>query len=368
MNSGTPENILASAREALDRARRPLITTHVNPDGDGLGSELALHRFLWERGKQTVILNASPTPLFYGFLDPDGLIQPYQSSEPLPGDVDLLVALDYGKWERLGPMTQTASNSSLPVLCIDHHPSEGEEGGEGFGDPRVINEHACATGEIIYDLLKSYGGPSPPPLSLPVAEALYAAIMTDTGSFRFSNTNGRTHRIAAELLDLGVKPQTTYSNIYESTHPARLRLLGLTLSGLKLSADGRIGWIAVTQEMLKSADARPEDTEDFVDFPRSLDGVQVSVLFIELPTGVIRTSLRSKGLIRVNRIAMSLGGGGHPFAAGIRVQGPLEEAVPRVLRPIEEAVRAAMDGEPAGENPPAPAKPEDAADSRPEKA
>ncbi len=366
MNSETPENILASAREALDRARRPLITTHVNPDGDGLGSELALHRFLWERGKQTVILNASQTPLFYGFLDPDGLIQSYQSGEPLPGEVDLLVALDYGKWERLGPMTQTASKSGLPVLCIDHHPSEG---GESFGDPQVINQHACATGEIIYDLLKSYEGSSPPPpLSLPVAEALYAAIMTDTGSFRFSNTNGRTHRIAAELLDLGVKPQTTYSNIYESTHPARLRLLGLTLSGLKLSADGRIGWIAVTQEMLKSAEARPEDTEDFVDFPRSLDGVQVSVLFIELPTGIIRTSLRSKGLIRVNRIAMSLGGGGHPFAAGIRVQGPLEEAVPRVLRPLEEAVRTAMDDGLAGENPPAPAKPEDAADSRSEKA
>lgn len=361
MISGTPKENLASAREALDRARRPLITTHVNPDGDGLGSELALHRFLWERGKQTVILNASPTPPFYEFLDPDGLIQSYQLGEPLPGDVDLLVALDYGKWERLGPMTKTASNSGLPVLCIDHHPSEG---GEGFGDPEVINEHACATGEIIYDLLKSYGGP----LSLPVAEALYAAIMTDTGSFRFSNTNGRTHRIAAELLDLGVEPHTTYSNIYESTHPARLRLLGLTLSGLKLSADGRVSWIAVTQEMLKSAEARPEDTEDFVDFPRSLDGVQVSVLFIELPTGIIRTSLRSKGLIRVNQIAMSLGGGGHPFAAGIRVQGPLEEAVPRVLRPIEEAVRTAMDGGPAREKPPALAKLEGAADSRPERA
>ena len=361
MISGTPEENLASAWEALDRARRPLITTHVNPDGDGLGSELALHRFLWERGKQTVILNASPTPPFYEFLDPDGLIQSYQLGEPLPGDVDLLVALDYGKWERLGPMTKTASNSGLPVLCIDHHPSEG---GEGFGDPEVINEHACATGEIIYDLLKSYGGP----LSLPVAEALYAAIMTDTGSFRFSNTNGRTHRIAAELLDLGVEPHTTYSNIYESTHPARLRLLGLTLSGLKLSADGRVGWIAVTQEMLKSAEAQPEDTEDFVDFPRSLDGVQVSVLFIELPSGIIRTSLRSKGLIRVNQIAMSLGGGGHPFAAGIRVQGPLEEAVPRVLRPIEEAVRTAMDGGPAREKPPALAKPEGAADSRPERA
>ena len=361
MTPGTPEEDLACAREALDRARRPLITTHVNPDGDGLGSELALHRFLWERGKKTAILNASPTPSFYGFLDPDGFVQSYQLGEPLPGDVDLLVALDFGKWERLGPMTKTASSSGLPVLCIDHHPSEG---GGAFGDPQVINEHACATGEIIYDLLKSYGGP----LSIPVAEALYAAIMTDTGSFRFNNTNGRTHRIAAELVDLGVEPHTTYSNIYESTHPARLRLLGLTLSELRLSAAGRIGWIAVTQEMLKTAEARPEDTEDFVDFPRSLEGVQVSVLFIELPTGIIRTSLRSKGLIRVNDIAMSLGGGGHPFAAGIRVQGPLDEAIPRVLRPIEEAVRMAMDGGPAGEKPPALAKPEGATDSRPEKA
>ncbi len=335
MDQKIPEARLARARKALDGARLPLITTHVNPDGDGLGSQLALYHFLKARGKGATILNASPTPSSFKFLDPEGVIQPYQPGDALPQDVDLLVALDYGKWDRLGPMTEAASNSGLPVLCIDHHPSEGE-----FANLELIFDHTCATGEIVYDLLNSYGGT----ITLPTAEALYAAIMTDTGSFRFSNTNARTHQIATELLDLGVDPAAMYSKIYESTHPERLRLLGLTLSELQISADGRIGWIAVTQEMLRKAGAKPQDTEDFVDVPRTVSGVQVSVLFIELPTGIIRISLRSKGIVRVSEIAMSLGGGGHPFAAGIRLQGPLKEAIQRVLTRTEEAIRAAMDG------------------------
>jgi phosphoesterase RecJ-like protein len=335
MEAGTPEEDLAEARQALDRAKHPLLTTHVNPDGDGLGSELGLYRFLTARGKKATVLNASPTPNAYKFLDPEGFIQPYGRGDPLPEDVDLLVALDFGKWERLGPMSEVACNSGLPVLCIDHHPSEGE-----FGEPQVINDRACATGEIVYDLLKSYGDP----LSPPAAEALYTAMMTDTGSFRFSNTNVRTHLIIADLMKVGVNPAMVYSHIYESNHPARLRLLGLTLSELQVSTDGRIGWIAVTQEMLRKAEARPEDTEDFVDLPRTLGGVQVSILFIELATGIIRISLRSKGIVRVNEVAMSLGGGGHPFAAGIRVKGPLEDAVPLVLGHIKEAIRATLDG------------------------
>ena len=130
MNLGTPEEILAPAREALDRSRHPLLTTHVNPDGDGLGSELALHRFLSGRGKKATILNGSPTPSFFGFLDPDSVIRQYERGEPMPPEADLLVALDFGKWERLGPMSRTASESGLPVLCIDHHPSEEGEGGQ----------------------------------------------------------------------------------------------------------------------------------------------------------------------------------------------------------------------------------------------
>ncbi|MFQ5912306.1 MAG: bifunctional oligoribonuclease/PAP phosphatase NrnA [Nitrospinota bacterium] len=335
MDPGTPKDELARAREALDRAGHPLLTTHVNSDGDGLGSELSLYRFLTERGKTVTILNPSPTPSFFRFLDPEGVIRQYQPGEMLPAGVDLLVALDFGKWERLGKMADAAESSGLPVLCMDHHPSE-----EKFGDREVIFDRACATAEIVYDLLKSYGGP----LSLRTAEALYAGIMTDTGSFRFTNTNARTHHIAAELLALGVDPAAMYSSIYESTHPERLRLLGLALSGLQISGNGRIGWIAVTQEMLQEAGARPEDTEDFVDVPRTLSGVEVSILFIELPTGIIRTSLRSKGIVRVSEVAMSLGGGGHPFAAGIRVKGPLKEAIQRVVTRTEEAIRATMDG------------------------
>lgn len=335
MDAGVPADDLARARQALDEARHPLLTTHVNPDGDGLGSELALYHALQCRGKPATILNASSTPSFFRFLDPDGVIQHYRLGDPLPAEADLLVALDLGKWERLGPMCETARASRLPVLCMDHHPTEGP-----FGDLQVISDQACATGEIIYDLLKSYGEP----LALPAAEAIYAAIMTDTGSFRFTNTNARTHRIAAELLDLGVNPAAMYSRVYESTHPERLRLLGLTLSDLHISADGRIGWIAVTQEMLQKAGAKPEDTEDFVDIPRTVRGVEVSALFIELPTGIIRTSLRSKGLVRVSDVAVSLGGGGHPFAAGIRLPGSLQSAIQRVLGRTEEAIRAALNG------------------------
>ena len=341
MNPGTPEERLVLVRETLNRYEHPLLTTHVNPDCDGIGSEMALYRFLTDQGRRASVMNGSPTPFFCEFLDPDGVIQEFRPGDLLPQEVDLLVALDFGKWERMGPMTETAHQSGLTVLCIDHHPCEGP-----FGNPQVINERACATGEIIFDLIKSYGRP----LSLPVAEALYSAIMTDTGSFRFNNTNVRTHQIAAELLDLGVRAEAMYSNIYESTYPARLRLLGLSLSRLNVTPDGRIGWMAVTQDMLREAGAKPQDTEDFVNFPRMLNGIQVSVLFIELDTGIIRTSLRSKGLARVNEVAMALGGGGHPFAAGIRVPGPLEEAIPRVLGQIQKAIQAAMDGGSTSDN------------------
>ena len=330
MNSGTSEDELILIRDTLAQYRHPLITTHVNPDCDGIGSEMALYGFLREQGRRASVMNCSPTPFFCKFLDTEEIIQEFRPDHPFPQDVDLIIALDFGKWERMGPMTEAARKSGLPVLCIDHHPSEGP-----FGHPQIINDSACATGEIIFDLVKSCGHT----LSLPVAESIYSAIMTDTGSFRFNNTNVRTHQIAGELLSVGVQPNVMYSNIYESTHPARLHLLGLTLSELKVSSDGLVGWIVVTQELLKKAGAKPQDTEDFVDFPRMLNGVQVSILFIELDSDIIRVSMRSKGLVRVNEVAMGLGGGGHPFAAGIRVPGPLEEAIPRVLDPVQKIIR-----------------------------
>ena len=325
---------LSRVREALDSHREILLTAHVNPDGDALGSEMALFYFLRDRGKKVLVLNATPTPAIFRFLDPGGDVRVYEPGTPLPIKPDLVLALDLNKWERLGVLEKPIRSLGVPVICIDHHPIE-----EHFGDLHAGFEEASATGEIVYDLLRDYG-----PLSLPMAEALYAAIMTDTGSFRFSNTSAKTHRVVAELIDLGVNPPSIYSQIFEESPEGRLKLLGEALRGLKLGCEGRLAWMTVTQKMFQDVGASNEDTENFIDVLRTVAGVEVAILFVEMGNNLIRTSLRSKGRVKVSQIAIPLGGGGHPFASGVRVKGSLKGAVERVVREAEVVIRAALEG------------------------
>ncbi|MFQ5895219.1 MAG: bifunctional oligoribonuclease/PAP phosphatase NrnA, partial [Nitrospinota bacterium] len=305
----------AVVRRLIGQSREILLTTHVNPDGDGAGSEMALRYFLESRGKRVRVVNDGELPPHYRFLDPDGVVsQPEAPAAQLRG-VDLVIVLDTGKAERLGRLRQAVLASGAPLVCIDHHPAE-----ESFGDIRVVDPEASSTGEMVLALLRSFGEGTRDPR---LAEALYAAIATDTGQFRFSNTNARALRAAAELVEAGADPVRVFREVYERGSTGRFRLLGETMSSLHLECGGKLAWFAITREALARHGVTPPETDRFVDEPRVIEEVEVVVYFLELEDGRVRVSLRSKGRIPVSGLAMRFGGGGHAFASGIRIRGSL---------------------------------------------
>ncbi len=322
-------------RQIVDEGKRFIITTHVNADGDGLGSEMALFHFLRSRGKEAVIVNVGAMPENYRFLDPEGVIrwaEDGEADEALPIGFDAIFILDTGKFSRLGHLHQSVEENGATLICIDHHPKE-----MGFAHAEVIDTEVSSTGELVYDFITSCGLRISNPL---VAEALFAALLTDTGAFRFANTTSRTHRIAAELIEAGADLMKVYHEIYERGSLSRLRLLGKAMAGLQLECGGRLAWFSIDRETLSSHGVRYAETERFVDEPRQIEGVEVIVYFLETHEGTIRVSIRSKGDVTVNEIARHFGGGGHPYAAGIRMRGPLQEAVRRVIGALCETLES----------------------------
>ena len=309
--------------EAVLSNNRFLITTHVNPDGDGIGSELGLLRFLQGLRKEAVIVNSTCTPIKYRFLEHQSeihLFDPRNSAALTQAEV--IFILDISKWDRLGPMNQVIRNHPGLKICIDHHPLSGD-----FADINWICHDACASGELVLKLITEMGGQ----LTADIAEPLYASILTDTGAFRFPNTNSRTHSAASLLLETGINPAQIYEQIYERCSPARVKLLGMALCNLEYLHSGRLAWTVITQEMLCKTGVQPEEIEGFVDIARGIRDVLASLLFLELPDGRVKVSLRSKGDVDVNAFASRFGGGGHQHASGILMDGPIDAAVKRVI-------------------------------------
>jgi len=318
------QDLIQRARAALARSAKTLLTTHQSPDGDGLGSEMALASYLRTIGKSPLILNPDETPERYRFLDPSGEIKVFDASTG-PGllrSCDLIVTLDNSSLHRLGPMEQAVREARVATLCIDHHSTT-----DPFWAINLIDETACATGEMIYDLIRELGGA----LDGRSAVALYTAILTDTGGFRFSKTSPRTHRITAVLLAAGVDPSSVYEQVYEQQPEGFIRLMGVALAGFRLEAEGRLGWIALTRRQMIECNAEQVDTSEIVNHLFAIRGVKVCLLFKELADGKVKISLRSKGSIDIHRVAVSHGGGGHQNASGAVVEGPLESAIPRII-------------------------------------
>lgn len=328
LNSSAVDNV----SKCLQRGQRFVLTTHVNPDGDGLGCQAALAVYLEQCGKDVYIFNNGPVPRNYDFLDPNGRMHVYN-----PGlhretllTADYIVILDISDWDRLNQVGEDIRNIDIKKVCIDHHPSEAK-----FGDISLIDTSACSTGEIVFQLLKAMNGK----ITTQVAEALYTSILTDTGSFKFSNTNQNAFAICAELLAAGVKPQVIYQKIYERQSLGKLRLFGHMLKNIKLEAHGKVAWFAITREILERLGAKLHDTEGFADYPRVLDTVEVTLMFVELEPGRTKVSVRSKGRFVVNTIARKFGGGGHPFAAGILLEGDMNKQIEGLLAEIKDVVR-----------------------------
>ena len=324
--------ILEAIRQEIQRNQNFILTTHVNPDGDGLGSQVALARYLRSPagGRKTVhLLNSSPVPPNYAFLDPNREIEVFDATRhgDVVRDAQVIFILDISDWERLRELGKVARTAPIRKVCVDHHPSE-----QPLGDIAVIHSEASATGELIYELLTHLGAA----LDQKMAEALYTAIMTDTGSFRFSNTNPRAHEIVARLIEAGAAPQPIYQRVYESQSREKVRLFAKALDKLNFEAGGELAWFALPQTLLRECGAQPRDTEGFADYPRSIDGVEVSLMFLETENGRVKVSFRSKGRHVINGLANRFGGGGHPYAAGALMDGPLGKAIASVLMETKE--------------------------------
>ncbi|MGA9117243.1 MAG: DHH family phosphoesterase [Bacteroidota bacterium] len=309
------------------------ITTHVNPDGDGIGSELALARRLAAGGKRVQILNHSETPRVYRFLDPQGLILRYDPARHsrLAAEAGLIVVLDANTPSRLGSLEEPLMASGAPRVCIDHHPSPSPRWHEALIDP-----DATSTGEMLYRLFARQGDP---PLTVSEAEALYAAIMTDTGSFRYPRVSSETHLIVADLISRGADPVRIYTQVYEQWTRGRTLLLGRMLADIGMACDGALAYGSITRGMLDAAQCREEDTDNFTVHLMNIEGVRAGILFQEIPEGV-KVSFRSRGNLPINELAREFGGGGHMHAAGARLEGErLEDARSRILASAARHIR-----------------------------
>lgn len=301
----------------LRKHSRFLLTTHVFPDGDGLGSEMALHLYLKKSGKHSIIMNSSATPAKFQIVDPKGEIQIFEEGTKLPA-VDAVFVLDTNEMKMLGPMAEPVRALGVPVIFVDHHVPELDE-----PESHLIDEAYGSTGELVYDFLRFLRAD----IDSEMAIAIYVSIVTDTSSFRFKRTTARSHTIAAELLQKGVSPEAVYQYIYARDSFAKIRLFGRVLEGIKASPDERIAWLTIPRDMRHQYKATIEDTEAYVTQLTLMEGVEIGMLFREEDDGRIKVSLRGRGEVPVIGIAKKFGGGGHRHAAGIKMSCSLDEAI-----------------------------------------
>ena len=245
------------------------------------------------------------------------------------GSFDLIIIVDTNSYVQLAEFDKWLKISKIPVLVIDHHLT-----GDSLGTVEIVDSTAAATGEIVLDLLESAGWE----ITEQIAEALYIAISTDTGWFRFDNTDARVMRNASKLIELGARPSEIYHKMYQSYSPARLKLLGKMLENLELYRDGKIALMFILRSDFDSTGATGTDTEDFVNESQRISSVKTSALFVELKDGGFRCSLRSNGSVDVRQIAAKFGGGGHKVAAGVNLKGPLQQAKKLILDELEKAL------------------------------
>lgn len=325
----------------IKEKQRFVITTHINPDGDGLGSEIAFFHLLKSLGKEVSLINQDSPPVTYSFLDKVGNFCVYnrESHHDVFKSADVLLAIDLSSPDRLGTVEEELKNSHIYSVCFDHHPPD-----KKFADLHVVNENASSIGEMIYDLAKEMGLN----ITKDIALGIYVSILTDTGSFKYTNTNSKTHEIAAELLKFGIEPYSIYKNIYENNSYQKILLMGKMLSTFQLDESGKLAWAVVTQKALKETgfDFNSEDKEGFIDILRSLNGIEAVLIFSEKEEDIIKVSMRSKGNIDVNQIAMKFGGGGHPFAAGITLKdAKLEPTVQKILKETSNSIKVFIDSQ-----------------------
>ena len=307
---------------AINQANRIAILSHVRPDCDAIGSQLALTLSLQQLGKEVSAWNEDGLPESFRFLKESDLIH---RPPKVPEEFDLAIALDTASQQRLGVALQAIRRADQ-WINIDHHASN-----PGYGDLVYIDTAAPATGQIVYEFLRTENLPLTPA----AADALYAAISTDTGSFRYANVTARTFEIAAELIKSGIDAAAIANRLYESYPKRRVQLLGEILPQARFDSNDMVASLALTNETKRRLGIQPDDIDGLIDCVRSVDTVVVALFFEELPEGRIRLSMRSKNdHLDVNKICTEFGGGGHPRAAGARIRGNMDEVRSKVLKRV----------------------------------
>ncbi|MCX5695559.1 MAG: bifunctional oligoribonuclease/PAP phosphatase NrnA [Candidatus Omnitrophica bacterium] len=321
---------LEKAAAEIRRHKRFLISSHTSPEGDALGSELAFYYLLKKLGKQGVIVNEDPLPAEYDFFPGKEKIRLYK-----PGlkdiDFDCLAILDCTDLSRVGQVKLLNKNNK-PVINIDHHISNSK-----FGTVNLVEPLASSASEIVFKLYKEMRVPFDQDSAL----LLYAGILTDTGSFRYSNTTAFTHKAVAELLSFNINPNQIYKKIYENIPFADMQLLSKMLTRIHRAAEGRITWVSVPAKMLRHKKLSFDLGDHILSFIRSIKDTQVAALFRENLGGKkeIRFNLRSNGLVDVNKIAQAFGGGGHKTASGCTISGKLSEVRKKVIAKIRQNLK-----------------------------
>jgi len=320
-------------KSILEDPHRVALTTHENPDGDGLGCAVAMYHFYKDQKKDCKIILPSPLPDEYKFFEKGSMFHEY-SSDNLDSwlkDVDLIIIFDVGDSRRLKGIRNAIQIYKLPSLNIDHHALMDES---AF-TYNLVDTQAAATGEIVFDILDqcfSY------PLTKDICEGIFAAIMTDTGSFRYSNTNIHCHEIAIECYKAGVDASFIYQQVYETSTKSRVKLLGTIIHQLHYEMDGELAWFVVDKAIIEQCEADTKDVEGFSDFVRTINGVEVALMIMESGEDKCRVNFRSKGKYIVNEMAITLGGGGHPFASGVKIQESIEKATPHILDVVRKSI------------------------------
>ncbi|MFI5249462.1 MAG: bifunctional oligoribonuclease/PAP phosphatase NrnA [Gemmatimonadales bacterium] len=321
-----PAQRLSAIRDllaVLTAGRRVVLSTHINADGDGCGSEAGFARILAGAGIESRIVNPTPWPGLFDFLLGPGVDdQTARGADALAG-ADVMVVLDIGDVRRLGTLADAVRALAIPKLVIDHHVAGDEPPG-----PTVFSDTtACATGELVFDLAVVAGWT----ITREAATSLYTALLTDTGGFRFSNTSPRCHAIAGYLLSLGIDPEEMYRRVYGSVPIGRLHLLRDALATLDVDPDYAISWISVPAGAVERYGLKSEDLDGIAEHPRSIAGTRLAIFFRDLGHGKVKVSFRSTGGVDVNLLARQFGGGGHAKAAGALVAGSLEAVRTQVI-------------------------------------
>ncbi len=315
--------------------RSVVLSTHINADGDGCGSEAALARILGARGMDVRIVNPTPWPETYEFLLGGDVVDASAQGPAAIRKADLLIVLDISDVKRLGSLADSVRAYRGPKLVIDHHiPSD-----EPPSNVMLADTSACATGELIYDVAVALGAEITPE----VAVALYVAILTDTGGFKFSNTSARCLSVAGQLLAAGVEPEEMYRRLYASHPIGRLHLLRDALATLEVDPAYGIAWISVAAGAAEEYGLKSEDLEGLAEHPRSVGGTRMAIFFRDLGHGKIKASFRSTGTVDVNAFARQFGGGGHARASGALIAGTIEEVRYRVVNAAREFVGSVIE-------------------------